>query len=62
MEKDEAEKRIVSEWLELAAEERATEHQATVFALKKSQQYTFRCKGDRYQSIMGWLSTHIGEP
>jgi hypothetical protein len=32
-----------------------SEHQAAVFAIKAMQQFQFRCFGDRYQTIKGWL-------
>jgi hypothetical protein len=62
MKQDEAKSAIVDAWLRLPTQERATEHQASVFALKKAQECSFRYKGDRYQIIMSWLSSHIGEP
>ena len=61
MTKAEAKRIIVSEWLELPVDERATEDQAAVFAMKAQGRYRWRAGGDHYQQVMGWLSAHHGE-
>jgi hypothetical protein len=58
--KDDARKAVRPEWLALPPAERATEHQATIFAMKAMGRYLFRSSGDPYQHIKGWLSDLVG--
>jgi hypothetical protein len=55
MKQDAARSIILSEWSALPEAERSTEHQAAVFAMKAMPRYSFRCAGDPYQKIKGWL-------
>jgi len=43
----------------LPVDERASEDQAAVFAMKAKGRYSFRAGGAHYQQVMGWLSAHI---
>ena len=56
----EAEGAIVREWLMLPPAQRATEHQAFLFAIDAMQRFHFTCRGDPYQHIKGWLVPHVG--
>jgi hypothetical protein len=58
--KDEARAAIVHEWLSLPTSSRATEHQAFLFAIAAKERYRFRCNGDPYQHIKGWLMEYTG--
>jgi hypothetical protein len=55
MKKDDAKAAILREWEALPEVERMNDAQIVVFAMKMSRKYPFRCSGDRYQHIMGWL-------
>jgi hypothetical protein len=55
MTQDEARQAILAEWAALPLVKRISEHQAAVFAIKAMQRFEFRCFGDRYQTIKGWL-------
>jgi hypothetical protein len=55
MTQDEAKAEILRAWRALPADERRTDHQAAAFAMKLAGEYRFRCSGDRYQVIKGWL-------
>jgi hypothetical protein len=55
MKRDAARAIILSEWSALPEAERSTQHQAAVFAMKAMPRYPFRCAGDPYQRIKGWL-------
>lgn len=61
MRQNEAREAILAEWLALPPVERQSEHQAASFAMKKLSQYQFRCIGDRYQRIKGWLLAHLAD-
>jgi hypothetical protein len=58
--KAEAEAAIVREWLLLTPAQRATEHQAFLFAINAMKRHQFVCKGDPYQHIKGWIMPHVG--
>lgn len=62
MKKEDAKEAILGEWRALPADQRATGHQAFLFAIEKMKQYRFRCKGDPYQYINGWLQSWVGKP
>lgn len=62
MTRDEARQAIVDEWLRLHADDRATEDQAALFAMKAPARYEWNAAGDAYQEVMAWLSAHIGKP
>jgi hypothetical protein len=51
---------ILSEWRRLPESERQTERQLAAFAMgmANNPDYFFKCSGDRYQHIMGYLSHH----
>jgi hypothetical protein len=55
MKKEDAREQILQEWHALPEEQRRTEHQAVVFAMKALQRHQFRCWGDRYQTTKAWL-------
>ncbi len=55
MTQEEARRLILIEWHRLPLEERSTESQAAEFALKVFSKYDFRCAGDPYQTVKGWL-------
>jgi hypothetical protein len=58
--KQEAAKRLIlEEWRSLPREERNTERQAAEFAMRIKDQYPFRCHGDRYQVIKGWVQDSL---
>ncbi|MDB5407708.1 MAG: hypothetical protein JWL84_2620 [Rhodospirillales bacterium] len=57
MTRTEARATIIVEWFALPPEERGSEHQAAVFAMKAMAKYDFRCAGDRYQIIKSWLTS-----
>jgi hypothetical protein len=59
MKKDEAMRQVVAQWLALPPAERATEAQAAQFAMRIKDDYQFRCSGDRYQVIKGWLQARL---
>lgn len=50
-----AKREILGRWRALPSSERRTEQQAAVFAMGVAHEYNFRCSGDRYQVIKGWL-------
>lgn len=56
--KDEARDAIVREWLARPASDR-TQPNAVIFAADAMQRYRFKCKGDPFQHIMGWIAGHI---
>jgi hypothetical protein len=58
--KADAQKEIEAAWLRLPADEHRTETQAFMFAMKMKGEYRFKCSGDRYQVIMGWLRRYVG--
>ncbi|MCX7358393.1 MAG: hypothetical protein NT015_09670 [Alphaproteobacteria bacterium] len=58
--KDDARDAVVREWLALPRASRATEHQAFLFAIAAKERFRFRCSGDPYQHIKGWLMEHVG--
>jgi hypothetical protein len=55
MTQNEAREAITGEWAALPPAGRSNEHQAAVFTMKAMPRYEFRCTGNRYQVIMGWL-------
>jgi hypothetical protein len=61
LKQDDARQAILREWWSLPPKQRQSGQQAATFAMKAAEQYPFRCKGDRYQKIMAWLSPHIGK-
>ncbi|MGA3095181.1 MAG: hypothetical protein ABSF25_01900 [Bryobacteraceae bacterium] len=60
MKKEDALRSILSEWRSLPESERQTESQLFAFAVKMANDsdYSFQCRGDRYQHIMGYMSRH----
>jgi hypothetical protein len=52
---EQAKAKILSEWHALPATDRADEQKKAAFAQNMAQKYKFRCSGDPYQHIMGWL-------
>jgi hypothetical protein len=62
MKKEKAREVIVSEWLSLPADQRATQSQAFQFAMKAKDRHHWRASGDPYQEAMAWISIHIGKP
>ena len=61
MKREEALRSIRAEWQRLPESERQTEAQLFAFAVKMANDpdYWFRCTGDRYQDIMGYMGRHI---
>jgi hypothetical protein len=59
--KDAALKAIRKEWLALPAADRATEHQAYMFAVKPQTKYKFNSR-DPHKPIMEMLHFYIGKP
>jgi hypothetical protein len=59
MKREDAKKAILDEWLRLPESQRRTEKQVVSFTIKlmKDRPYitTFKCSGDRYQVIKGFL-------
>lgn len=60
--KSEAERRAVVDWMRLPAKDRATEQQAAIFAMQAARDLSFKCSGDRYQHVKGWLLSRVGLP
>lgn len=58
--KADAQKAIEAEWMRLPSEDRKTEHQAFMFAMRIKDEYRFKCSGDKYQVVMGWLRRLTG--
>jgi hypothetical protein len=58
--KADAQKAIEAEWMRLPSEERKTEHQAFMFAMRIKDEYRFKSSPERYQVIMGWLRPLVG--
>lgn len=56
--KDEARDAIVREWLARTASDR-TQPNAVIFAADAMQRYRFKCRGDAFQHIMGWIAGRI---
>jgi hypothetical protein len=56
--KEESLQAILDEWRRLPEAEK-TENHAAGFAMQMANEYQFRCSGDRYQVIMGFLSRHL---
>ncbi|MBA9063903.1 hypothetical protein GGQ91_003304 [Methylobacterium fujisawaense] len=54
---EDAKREAVRRWRELPLSERRTDEQAAAFAMKlhHSGELRFRCSGDPYQHIKGWL-------
>jgi len=61
MNKEEVLRGILGEWRRLPESERRTEDQCAAFAMKMANDpnYSFRCRGDRYQEIMGYMRYNI---
>lgn len=57
--KEEAMRDVVAQWLALPPAERTTEAQAAQFAMRIKDDYQFKCSGDRYQIIKGWLQKRL---
>ena len=55
MKQAEAKALIIQEWSILSESQRETDSQAAAFAMAIKDKYHFRCSGDRYQVIKGWL-------
>ncbi|UHC20450.1 hypothetical protein LRS73_35555 (plasmid) [Methylobacterium currus] len=57
MTKDEAKREALRRWRQLPPAERQTDEQAAQFAMRlhHSGELRFRCSGDPYQHIKGWL-------
>jgi hypothetical protein len=53
---------VISEWLSLPREKRTTKLQAVEFALRATKRYQFKCDGEPYREIVGWVSLHVGKP
>jgi hypothetical protein len=45
--------------MELPVAERQTDDQAAAYAMKIKDRYPFKCSGDRYQVVKGWLQNHL---
>ena len=56
---DELRAAIIQEWLDLAPENRQSEHQAAIFATRASQRYPFDPGKDPFSLIMHWLDPYI---
>ena len=59
MKQEEAKRLILHDWRSLPREERNTELQAAEFALRIMDRYPFRCRGDRYQVVKGWVQNSL---
>ena len=60
--KEEARRAVIAEWRGLPKEQRQTETDALLFAMKAKERYRWRASGDPYQHIMGWIRPYIGQP
>ena len=60
MKQEEALRAILAEWRRLPESERKTEAQLVAFAMgmANNPDYSFRCSGERYQHVMGYMSRH----
>jgi hypothetical protein len=60
LKQEEALRAILAEWRRLPAAERQREGQLAAFAMGMAHNpaYEFRCSGDRYQHIMGYMTRH----
>ncbi|SDI24924.1 hypothetical protein SAMN05428953_101553 [Mesorhizobium muleiense] len=56
---DQAKQMIFDRWRALPIDDRRTDRQAAEFAMKIRDDYPFRCKGDRYQVVKGWLQNYL---
>jgi hypothetical protein len=61
MTKEEAKRAVLRDWIALPSQMRKTQVDALVFAMSVKDKYRFRCSGDRYQVIKGWLQDRIQE-
>lgn len=61
MTKEEARLACIRDWMALPPDERRTEHQAAVFAMRIKDRYVFRSSDDRYQVIKGWLQRFLDQ-
>lgn len=59
MKQEEARRLILQEWRNLPPDERQTERRAAEFAMRIKDQYPFRCRGDRYQVVKGWVQNAL---
>lgn len=50
-----ARRRIEAEWHALPPERRADDAEFVIFAMQMKDKHAFRCSGDRYQVVKGWL-------
>ncbi len=55
MNQAQAKAEVLRVWRALPADQRSTEAQAAQFAMAQYPNYLFRCAGDRYQVIKGWV-------
>jgi len=53
MKKEEARMSILREW-----SAQVDKSNPAAFAMRMAEAYRFRCSGDRYQVVMGWLRYH----
>ena len=58
MKQEDALRAILAEWRARPESGRRTESQLTALALRMADKYVFRCSGDRYQHIIGYLTRH----
>lgn len=61
MTKEEARLACIRDWMALPSDERQTESQAALFAMKIKARYAFRASGDKYQVVKGWLQRHLDQ-
>jgi hypothetical protein len=63
MTKADAERLTIAEWRKLPLQERQTEDQAAIFAMRvygtMPHLCNFRCSGDKYQTIKAWLQRDL---
>lgn len=57
--KEDAKAAALKAWRALPAERRQSEQDAAMFAMRIKDDYRFRCSGDRYQVVKGWLITDL---
>jgi len=64
MTQDEAKREALSRWRLLPKAKRSSDQQAAEFAMKLQHEggLRFRCSGDPYQRIKGWLLNDLNWP
>ena len=62
MNRADAQRAVIREWLPLPVEERKTKEQAVAYAMTAADRFKFRYKRDRYQLIQVWLFKYVGLP